>query len=117
MDIVSGTTARAPRNLLKGSRVELLQRVASVGFASVLLASAIFAIGAAVITKQTLQDVSTANVLNALYQEARYEVGAEESLERKYRRAQKSGRIIVPPNDLLKMLSVRSRPRAMQRTV
>jgi diguanylate cyclase (GGDEF)-like protein len=62
-----------------------LQRVASVGFASVLLASAIFAIGAAVITKQTLQDVSTANVLNALYQEARYEVGAEESLERKYR--------------------------------
>jgi hypothetical protein len=85
MDIVSGTTARAPRNLLKGSRVELLQRVASVGFASVLLASAIFAIGAAVITKQTLQDVSTANVLNALYQEARYEVGAEESLERKYR--------------------------------
>ncbi len=62
-----------------------MRRIASLGFAAVLLASTIFAVGAAVVTRQALHNVSAANELNDLYQEARYSVGAEESLERKYR--------------------------------
>lgn len=65
--------------------IDLMRRIASLGFAAVLLASTIFAVGAAVVTRQALHNVSAANELNDLYQEARYSVGAEESLERKYR--------------------------------
>jgi diguanylate cyclase (GGDEF)-like protein len=65
--------------------VAFLERAASVGLALVLLLSAAFAIVAANTTSAALQDLRTANALNAAYQEARYDVAVEESLERKER--------------------------------
>jgi len=76
----AGLTAR-----LRGVSVELIQRVAALGLAAILWGAGLFAIGAATVTTDTLSHVSEANALNRLYEEARYNVGAEESLERKYR--------------------------------
>jgi len=76
----AGLTAR-----LRGVSVELIQRVAALGLAAILWGAGLFAIGAATVTTDTLSHVSKANALNGLYEKARYNVGAEESLERKYR--------------------------------
>jgi diguanylate cyclase (GGDEF)-like protein len=65
--------------------IEGLHRAASLGLAAVLSFSATFAIAFAIILRGGLHDVSVATALNAHYQEARFEVASEESLERKYR--------------------------------
>lgn len=65
--------------------IERMHRAASLGLAGVLLFSATFAIGISLALRVGLSDISVATALNAYYQQARYDVASEESLERKYR--------------------------------
>jgi diguanylate cyclase (GGDEF)-like protein len=60
-------------------------RFASLAMAAVLLFLASFSVGIVVASKFAENKEEHATQLSNLYQEARYEVGAEESLERKYR--------------------------------
>jgi diguanylate cyclase (GGDEF)-like protein/PAS domain S-box-containing protein len=60
-------------------------RLASLGLVAVLVALPGFAIWGAVATYQYGADAKLATVLGDAYEQARYAVGAEESLERKYR--------------------------------
>ncbi len=68
-----------------GTMLVLVERCACTGLAVLLLVSGVFALFSAGTTRSALQAVAVANGLNDRYQEARYAVGAEESLERKYR--------------------------------
>ena len=60
-------------------------RLASIGLLVVLVALPGFALWGATITYRTGQEVRRSTKLNDTYEQARYTVGAEESLERKYR--------------------------------
>ena len=60
-------------------------RLASLGLVVVLVALPGFALWGAAVTYQTGVAVKQATELNDLFEQARYAVGAEESLERKYR--------------------------------
>ncbi len=62
-----------------------ISHLASFGLAVVLLILTGFSIGAAVITQQLATNAQLAVSLSDRYEHARYAVGAEESLERKYR--------------------------------
>ena len=62
-----------------------ISHLASFGLAAVLLILTGFSIGAAVITQQLATNTQLAVSLSDRYEHARYAVGAEESLERKYR--------------------------------
>ena len=72
----------ATRRLLWKSKAN---RFASVGLLVVLIALPGFALWGATITYRTGLDVRRSTKLNDAYEQARYAVGAEESLERKYR--------------------------------
>jgi len=60
-------------------------RLATFGLIALLLVLAVFSIGAALISEQLANKVEVSVYLNDQYQPARFAVGAEESLERKYR--------------------------------
>src|SRR5207245_1886897 len=62
-----------------------ISHLASFGLVAVLLILTGFSIGAAVITQQQANNAQLAVLLSDHYEHARYAVGAEESLERKYR--------------------------------
>ena len=71
--------AQAPGSL------SLSGRFASLSMAIVLLFLASFSVGIVITSKLAAGKTEHATQLSTLYQEARYAVGAEESLERKYR--------------------------------
>ena len=77
-------TAEAVKALI-GTKLVFIERCACIGLAALLVASGAFALYSAGTTRSALAAVAVANALNDRYQEARYAVGAEESLERKYR--------------------------------
>jgi signal transduction histidine kinase len=60
-------------------------RLAGIGLASVLLLLAAFAVGATLLTSRAVGRATNATALSAAYERARFGVGEEESLERKYR--------------------------------
>jgi hypothetical protein len=60
-------------------------RLAGFGLAAVLLLLTGFAVGATLVTNRAVARATKATNLNAAYERARYAVGEEESLERKYR--------------------------------
>src|ERR1700682_6554030 len=64
-----------------------LERCASLGLAAVLVALGAFGIVSAHTTTEALASARVAGTLNDDYEAARYDVAAEESLERKYRLA------------------------------
>jgi diguanylate cyclase (GGDEF)-like protein len=72
-------------SLTEGHTVRLVERCASGGLALVLLLSGGLAVFAARSTSAALHGLHVANSINAAYQDARYAVALEESLERKYR--------------------------------
>jgi diguanylate cyclase (GGDEF)-like protein len=72
-------------SLPEGRIVRLVERCASVGLALALLLSGGFAVFAARSTSAALHGLHVANSINVAYQDARYAVAMEESLERKYR--------------------------------
>lgn len=63
------------------------ERFASFGLALVLLVSSLFAVVSARATTDALKGVALATQVNDAYQEARFDVGSEKALERKYRLA------------------------------
>ena len=65
--------------------IRLIGRFASVGLAAVLLIVTGLALWVALATHARSAEVQRSATFNDLYQQARYAVGAEESLERKYR--------------------------------
>jgi signal transduction histidine kinase len=73
------------RGELSFSTSRIVGYIASSGLALVLLFLTGFAIWAALTTNQAAGVAKRANELSDYYQQARYAVGAEESLERKYR--------------------------------
>lgn len=78
---------RSPFNEIipRGHVVALVERCAAAGLALVLLLSGGFAVYAAESASVSLYQVHVANTINLAYQDARYAVAMEESLERKYR--------------------------------
>ena len=66
-------------------RIHLVSRFASLGLVMVLLILTGFSLWAAVITQQATNDARVAFQLSDLYEQARYAMGTEKSLERKYR--------------------------------
>ncbi len=63
----------------------LVSRLTSIGLTTLLLALTAFSIWATVTTQQAANRTAVSEYLNDQYQQARFAVGAEESLERKYR--------------------------------
>src|SRR3984893_15420665 len=63
----------------------VMSGLTSVGLSAILLVLTAFSIGAALITQQATSRTAISAYLNDQYQQARFAVGAEESLERKYR--------------------------------
>ncbi len=63
----------------------VISRLTSVGLITILLALTAFSIWATVITRQAATSTAVSEYLNDQYQQARFAIGAEESLERKYR--------------------------------
>ena len=63
----------------------LVSRLTSVGLTAILLALTAFSVWATLITQQAATRTAVSEYLNDQYQQARFAVGAEESLERKYR--------------------------------
>ena len=66
-------------------RMHLVSRFASLGLVIVLLLLTGFSLWTAVMTQQATNDTRVAFQLSDLYEQARYEIGLEKSLERKYR--------------------------------
>ena len=62
-----------------------MSRLTSVGLATILLGLTAFSLWAALTTQQAANRTAVSEYLNDQYQQARFEIGAEESLERKYR--------------------------------
>jgi signal transduction histidine kinase len=60
-------------------------RLAGIGLGAVLLLLAAFAVGATLVTNRAVGRATKATALSAAYERARFGVGEEESLERKYR--------------------------------
>jgi len=60
-------------------------RIALSGLAAVLLALTVFGVSSALRTNHATQRVSVSSELSSAYERARFAVGEEESLERKYR--------------------------------
>jgi diguanylate cyclase (GGDEF)-like protein len=65
-------------------RMHLVSRLASLGLVMVLLILTGFSLGTAVITQHATNDARVAFQLSDLYEQARYEIGIEKSLESKY---------------------------------
>jgi diguanylate cyclase (GGDEF)-like protein len=65
--------------------IPFLERCASLGLAALLVASGAFGIVSARATTEALASARVASTLNDDYEAARYDVAAEESLEREYR--------------------------------
>jgi len=63
----------------------LISRLTSVGLTTILLVFTAFSIWATLTTQQAANRTAVSQYLNDQYQQARFAVGAEESLERKYR--------------------------------
>src|ERR1700730_572544 len=63
----------------------VMSGLTSVGLSAILLVLTAFSIGAALITQQATSRTAISAYLNDQYQQALFAVGAEESLERKYR--------------------------------
>jgi len=63
----------------------LMSRLTSVGLTTILLVLTAFSIWATLTTQQAANRTAVSEYLNDQYQQARFAVGAEESLERKYR--------------------------------
>lgn len=63
----------------------LISHFTSLGLITILLVLTGFSIWAALITQQAVKRTVIAEYLNDQYQQARFDIGAEESLERKYR--------------------------------
>ncbi len=63
----------------------LVSRLTSIGLTTLLLTLTAFSIWASLITQQAATRTAVSEYLNDQYQQARFAVGAEESLERKYR--------------------------------
>ena len=66
-------------------RMHLVSRFASLGLVVVLLLLTGFSLWTAMMTQQAANDTRVAFQLSDLYEQARYEIGLEKSLERKYR--------------------------------
>jgi len=66
-------------------RMHLVSRFASLGLVMVLLILSGFALWTAVNTQQATNDARVAFQVSDLYEQARYEISIEKSLERKYR--------------------------------
>ncbi|MDQ2906766.1 MAG: bifunctional diguanylate cyclase/phosphodiesterase [Chloroflexota bacterium] len=62
-----------------------LSRLTSLGLTAILLVLTAFSMWAALTTQQAINRTTLSEYLNDQYQQARFAVGAEESLERKYR--------------------------------
>ena len=63
----------------------IISRFAGIGLGVVLLLLAAFAVGTTVVTERAVERATEATLLNSTYERARFGVGEEESLERKYR--------------------------------
>src|SRR5450631_3914956 len=63
----------------------LISRLTSVGLITIFLVLMGFSIWAVLTTQQAAKRTMIAEYLNDQYQQARFDIGAEESLERKYR--------------------------------
>ena len=63
----------------------IMSRFAGIGLGVVLLLLAAFAVGTTVVTEHAVERATEATLLNSTYERARFGVGEEESLERKYR--------------------------------
>jgi diguanylate cyclase (GGDEF)-like protein len=63
----------------------VMSRLMSVGLTTILLALTVFSIWASLVTQRAATHTTVSEYLNDQYQQARFAVGAEESLERKYR--------------------------------
>lgn len=63
----------------------LISRLMSIGLTTILLALTVFSLWATLTTQQAAAHTAVSEYLNDQYQQARFAVGAEESLERKYR--------------------------------
>jgi diguanylate cyclase (GGDEF)-like protein len=70
---------------LKKKKNHLISRLTSIGLTTILLALTAFSIWATLTTQQAATRAAASAYLNDQYQQARFAVGAEESLERKYR--------------------------------
>ncbi len=70
---------------LRLNRLDLWSRVASLALTTVLIFSAVCAFASAAATRFASGEAQTAETLNGNFQEARYAVVAQESLEHKYR--------------------------------
>jgi signal transduction histidine kinase len=62
-----------------------LARLASIGLGAVLLVLAVFAVTTTILTDRAVERASDRTALSVAYERARFAVGEEESLERKYR--------------------------------
>ncbi|BDI29512.1 hypothetical protein CCAX7_15630 [Capsulimonas corticalis] len=82
---VAGAVAGRKPDRMGARRRHFVGWLASTGLALVLLILTGFVFWASVTTRSLTRQAHTAAQLNDAYQEARYAVGAEESLERKYR--------------------------------
>ncbi len=72
-------------NRLRVDRLGLWSRIASIVLTTVLILSAVYAFVAAAATSRASLEARSADFLNGCFLEARAALGAEESLERKYR--------------------------------
>ena len=79
--ITPAVALRRERSILRTNTT----RLAGFGLAAVLLLLTGFAVGATLVTNRAVARATKATNLNAAYERARYAVGEEESLERKYR--------------------------------
>ena len=64
---------------------KLISRLTSAGLTTILIGLTAFSIWATLISQQAANRTTVSEYLNDQYQQARFDVGAEESLERKYR--------------------------------